>query len=103
MRRKIKIWIRNKLIALLGIAKIQEDVKELYRLNSNLVSIGVDVHFKEPTTIIIVSKVKGGQVRHIPTGIATMEELNRATRMLRKEYNTNDERWDRPPQYIGKY
>lgn len=100
--RKIKHWIRNKLISLLKIDEIKEEVKELNRLYTNLVSIGVDIHFREPTTIIIISKLKGGQVRHIPTEITSIRELNNLTAALRHQYRTNRVIWDKPPRRLLK-
>lgn len=75
---------------------LQTRVIQLERLYSNLVSIGVDVHFKEPHMILIYSKLNGGQLRHIEVDFKNMQELDIFTKHLREKYRTQIETRDLP-------
>lgn len=68
-------------------------VEELYK---DLVSIGVDVHFKEPHMILIYSRLGGGQLREISANFDTIAELNAFVRTLKAKYNTSYDVWDAP-------
>lgn len=84
---------------------LQTRVIQLERLYSDLVSIGVDVHFKEPHMILIYSKINGGQLRHIEADFKDLCELNEFTRHLRERYNASSraETWDLPPNMKGRF
>ena len=58
--------VKKKLRSWLGIKDnlYEIEIANLRTLYSNLTSIGVDVHFKSPSMIIVFSKLKGGQIRH---------------------------------------
>ena len=62
----------------------------------DLVHIGVDVHFKSPHMILIYSKLKGGQLRHIDVDLKDMNHLHTAVREIKQRYGTRKEIWDTP-------
>ena len=76
---------------------LQTRIIDLERLYSDLVSIGVDVHFKEPHMILIYSKINGGQLRHIEASFGNLKELNEFCRSLREKYKTKMQTNDLPP------
>ena len=91
----MKEFIRRKLRNFLKVPHLETtvdiNVKEIIKLKvlySDLVSIGVDVHFKEPHMILIYSKINGGQLRHIEADFDNLKELNEFCRHLREKYKT---------------
>lgn len=89
-------WLKNKLRNWLGISKNEDIIMQLYQLHSDLTTIGVDVHFKTPHMIIIFSKLKGGQVRHIDAQFDSISELNHLTKQLKEKYRPKDIIYDLP-------
>lgn len=87
-------FFKEKLRSWLGIDGLEDDFVKLEKLYSDLVSIGVDVHFKEPHMILIYSKLNGGQIRHIPANFKTMKELQSFVQWLKEKYSTDIETWD---------
>lgn len=71
----------------------------LGELYSDLVNIGIDVHFKEPHMILIYSKLKGGQLKHIPVKLDSLVELNELVKHLKERYSTKKATWDIPYGY----
>lgn len=57
---------------------------------AELTKMGVDIHFKEPHLIFIVSTVGGGSIRHIPTKIDTMQDLRNMVHDLKERYGMFD-------------
>lgn len=104
----MKIWLRRKLRKWLGITNIEAKVIDnraflgsrivnLEHLCSDLVNIGVDVHFKSPHMILIYSKLNGGQLRHIDVNFRDLKELRDCVEELQYKYNTRDAIYDMPP------
>lgn len=89
-------WIKYKLRQWLGVEENTQSIKCLNELYGNLVSIGVDVHFKEPHMILIYSKLNGGQLRHIEASFDNLYQLNNFVKDLRERFRTDRETWDFP-------
>ena len=96
-------WLRIKFRKWLRIDKMQESlngvhdrIAKLYKLNKDLASIGVDVHFKEPHKILIYTRLGGGQICEVPVTFDNLRELNECVDMLRQRYNTSDVLYDTP-------
>lgn len=92
---KIRGWIQKWL----GIVALIHRTNELYQLYSDLVSIGVDVHFKSPHMILIYSQLKGGQIRHIEANFASISELNSFVEELKGRFHTEQLTYDFPHGY----
>ena len=82
----MKNWFRKKLGSFLRLDRIEEKYKSLNNvilkntrsINAlqNLNSLAVDVHFREPSKIYVLSKHNGGQIREIPVNREmTIKEL----------------------------
>ncbi len=93
---KIKNWIRKWL----GVDKDHEYLNNRISGVSNtltkLSEMGVDVNFNSPTKIIIISKIKGGQIRFISAGVYDIKELNRLVERLKVEYGIEHIQYDAP-------
>lgn len=94
LKTKIKKW--------LGIRQNDEDIDELFELYKNLVSIGVDVNFKSPHTIIIYSKLNGGMIQHIDVNFKDLKELQIFIEWLKRKYNT-EKVWYDVPNDLRRY
>jgi hypothetical protein len=99
-------WLKNKLKLWLGIHQIeknildqQNQINRLFKLNKDLVHIGVDVHFKSPHMILIYSKLAGGQLYHVDVNFESLIELRNFVMMLKEKYNTDKVICDTPPGY----
>lgn len=93
----MKNWIKRKLRKFLGVDEIDDGVGKLEELYSDLVSIGVDVHFQgQPHMILIYSRLNGGQIREIPARFKDMAELNDFVKWLKNKYKTDCETLDMP-------
>lgn len=92
-----KNWLRIKLRSWLEIDNIVYNIKTLNELYSDLVSIGVDVHFKSPHMILIYSQLNGGQLRYIEVNFNDLKELLQLVKELKKRYQTDKIWWDCPP------
>lgn len=92
----MKRYLKNKIRKWLGIDENESEIKRLEKLYSDLVSIGIDVHFREPHMILIYSKLNGGQLRHIPVDIGNIPQLEKIVRELKEMYGTTVETWDYP-------
>ncbi len=105
----MKNWLRNKLREFLGIdswvaeieAKIDAKEKsilyEVKRLHQNLTGIGIDVNvMHDPTTIVIISKLNGGQVKIIETGINDQRHLRSVIEQVEAMYGNNNKVYDMP-------
>ncbi len=97
------IWLWTRLRNWLGIELLKyevglqlSEIKELKKLYSNLVSIGVDVHFKEPHMILIYSKLNGGQLRHIEADFKDLRELQHLVNVLKDKYRAREATYDTP-------
>jgi hypothetical protein len=86
----MKNWLKKRLRAWLGIDSLESEIKDL-------VNIGVDVHFTHPHMILIYSRLKGGQLRHIDAQFNNIAELNAFVTELRRKFNTRITTWDAPP------
>lgn len=89
-------WLHKKLRKWLGVEQNETDIETLNRLYSDLVSIGIDIHFKNPHMILIFSKINGGQIRHIDADFKDLRELNDFARWLKEKYQTREICWDAP-------
>lgn len=96
-------WIKRKIKKWLGIYEIEKtqrllhnDIKEIKETISDLVSIGVDVHFKSPHMILIYSKLNGGQLKHIEADFQSIRELKELVSELRHRYKTKMMTIDKP-------
>jgi hypothetical protein len=103
----MKNWLRKKILRWLGINpesitrqlnRIDKRLDRLFRLNKDLVSIGVDVHFKAPHMILVYSRLNGGQLREIKADFKNFKELNDFVHYLKDRFNTDVELVDAPPQ-----
>lgn len=75
---------------------LQSRVFELEELTRNLVTIGVDVHFREPNMILIFSKINGGQIRHIDATFKDARELRNFVEELKVRFHTTNVVMDLP-------
>ena len=80
----------------LGINKVEIEVNKLNRLYTDLTSIGIDVHFKEPHMILIYSHLNGGQIRHIDADFDNISDLNSFVRELKDRFKVTHTIYDRP-------
>lgn len=106
--KRFKAWIKVKVQQWLGIIEMdlrirdaRNDISRIDRRTTDLVSIGVDVHFKEPHMILIYSRLNGGQLREIRADFKDMRELQQFVEELKNRFNTRFVTVDRP-QGIGK-
>ena len=104
-------WLKNKITKWLGIEEdriniscnrgdiieLRKEMRFMKDVYSNLVNIGVDVHFREPSMILVYSKLNGGQLRHIPAKFENLKELNDFVQLVKAEYNAKDVIFDAPP------
>lgn len=90
-------WIRSKIRHWLGISSNETRLNELDSLYSDLVSIGVDVHFRgQPHMILIFSRLKGGQIREISAHFNSLQELNDLCKYLKDRYKPSSTFVDMP-------
>ena len=89
-------WVRGKIARWLGIDKQRMDIDTLLNEYNNLVSIGVDVHFKSPHMILVYSDLGGGQLRHIEASFDNLKELTEFVNSLRLRFKTNRVIFDSP-------
>ena len=96
-------WIKRKISKWVGLDALTSNYDALKRkhdalnnLMTNLVNIGVDVHFKEPHIILIYSRLKGGQLREISADFKNINELNMFVMELRRRFNTDSVVYDLP-------
>ena len=92
----IKSWIVKKALVWLGLEENQIQIDTLFDLYKDLVSIGIDVHFNEPHMILIFSKLKGGQIRHIEADFKDLRDLRDFTQELKRRFNTEKVLFDAP-------
>ena len=71
------------------LAELGGRINKLDFVTKNLVSIGVDVHFKEPHMILIYSRLGGGQLREIRVHFKDLRELEDLVRELKARYATD--------------
>jgi len=89
-------WLKNKLRKWLGVENNESHIRRLEVLTRDLVSIGVDVHFKEPHMILIYSRLNGGQIREIRADFKSVQELQQCVEELKNRYGTKSVTWDVP-------
>jgi hypothetical protein len=94
-------WLKNKLRDWLGIYNNDCKIRRLNNLYKDLVSIGVDVHFKSPHMILIYSRLKGGQIFEIDAHFDNNKDLMDFVKELKYRFNTSYIHTDIPPQLIG--
>jgi len=78
------------------VANNESHIRRLEVLTRDLVSIGVDIHFKEPHMILIYSRLNGGQIQEIKADFKNIQELQQCVKELKQRYNTKYETWDIP-------
>lgn len=108
---KIKVWIKKNLDYINVFKRLDDIDKQLKFLNrlleanSNLIhdnviaidslsmcAVDVDITSRYPSHIIIVSKVKGGQVRIIPSHVKTVTDLKHLVGCVKHNYGVRDTR-----------
>lgn len=109
--KRFKSWLKSKIQHWLDISDMQisiqhlnrrsneavDDINKLDRRTTDLVSIGVDVHFKEPHMILIYSRLNGGQIREISARFDSLADLTRAVREIEERYGSRrSTTWDAP-------
>ena len=94
----IKKWLRMRLRSWLGVEANQSELRALRELHKDLVSIGVDVHFKEQSMILVYTHLGGGQIRHIPGRFDNLSDLRMFVERLRSQFRTDVLTVDAPPQ-----
>jgi hypothetical protein len=92
----MKTWIRKKLRTWLGVEHNERKNNSNEAAIRDIVSIGVDVHFKSPHMILVYSRVGGGQIREIPFKCDNMKELNGVVQELKQRFRTDFDTWDLP-------
>lgn len=100
---RYRLQVKSRLRRWLGIERHEDRLDDLNQLYSDLVSIGVDVHFKEPHMILIYSRLKGGQLRHIDANFESLAELNDFVKWLKEKYKTEKTTWDVPYASTGMF
>lgn len=97
---KVK-WLKRKLREWLGVDQdvltLKTHIDNLYELNKDLVSIDVDVHFKNPHMILIYTRLNGGQLRHVEADFKDIKELTNFVRDLKRRFHTTRGIYDSPP------
>jgi hypothetical protein len=99
LKRKIRSWlgVEDDVIRLSLLCRdLIASHARLSQLHKDLVSIGVDVHFKTPSMILIYSHLQGGQIRHIDANFESMVELNEFVKCLKEQFMTKAVMWDAP-------
>ena len=99
LRRIIRQWVLQGLDISVDINV--RKLAQLEALYADLVSIGIDVHFKEPHMILIYSKINGGQLRHVEADFQDLRELDAFVEELKEKYQTKATTWDMP-SYMRK-
>ena len=96
-------WLKRKLTRWLGIDLLKygqglnlSEIQRLKTLYTGLVSIGVDVHFKEPHMILVYSKINGGQLHHIEADFKDLRELQHFVCGLKEKYAVREATYDTP-------
>ena len=84
------------------IPTLDHRINRLEELYKDLVSIGVDIHFKEPTMILIYSELNGGYIKHIPVKFESMVELHKFIQELKYRFNTDRVFVDPPAGFRGR-
>jgi len=89
----LKRWLQRWL----GMDKLAAENARLLALYKDLVSIGIDVHFKEPAMILVYSRLNGGQIKEIRADFKNLKELDRFVKQLKHQFNTTNTTWDTWP------
>lgn len=105
----MKNWLKNKLREFLGIDSLVLEIKKTLSekersilhhvdvLHQNLTGIGIDVNvMRDPTTIVIISKLNGGQVKIVETGINDQRHLRSVIEQIEAMYGNNNKVYDKP-------
>jgi len=85
------------------IKKLESSTDNLDNFVKDIVSIGVDVHFKEPHMILIYTRLAGGQIRHIEAYFKDVRELNDLVKQLCDRYKTQQVIFDIPAGMRGLF
>ena len=103
MKIPTSAWIQQKIKEWLGITWLEYEYENcrdrlmyMENLYKNLVTIGIDVHFKSQSMIILFSKLQGGQIRHIDANFENLINLNNFAKELEERFNTRKTIWDAP-------
>lgn len=91
-------WLMKKIRDWLGITAIDSLAMENSVAIKNLVEIGVDFHLSSQSTIIILSRLNGGQVRIISARFDSLKDLAVLVENLEQRYSTRNVVWDVPNQ-----
>lgn len=86
--KRLNDWLKMIVWRWLGLERLRVDITHLFDLNKDLVSIGVDVHFKTPHMILIYSRLQGGQIREISADFESMQDLSNFVQELKFRFNT---------------
>lgn len=89
-------FLVEKIKDFLGISSQEREIAELKGKIHNLTHIGVDVHFKTPSMILIYSRLNGGQIKHIDANFLTVDELVSFVEELKYRFDTDRVLFDLP-------
>ncbi|RLB94058.1 MAG: hypothetical protein DRH26_02210 [Deltaproteobacteria bacterium] len=89
-------WLRNKVNKFLRIDELSCQLRKLESEFEELSQIGVDVHFKEQSQVFIISKINGGQIRHVAAHFDSLKDLNTFSDSLKERFRTRQVVWDAP-------
>jgi len=79
-------FFRNKLRKFLKINFLEREIDQINIWIEKQTEMAVDVNFYEQSQIIILSKLKGGQIRIIPAHFDCFIDLENFARSLKQEY-----------------
>lgn len=79
-------WIRKKLLKFLGVPEIAHRLSVVEDRIGALSQPGIDLDFKEQTQVYIVSKIDGGQIRHIPAHFDNRRDLDAFAQEIRQKF-----------------
>jgi pentose-5-phosphate-3-epimerase len=84
---------------ILGIKKLEDEVASLRSLIRNTTTIGVDVHFRSQTQIMVISRLRDGYIKRIDLHFENFLELQRVIKELKERYSTDDVVCDAPRHF----
>lgn len=79
-------FVRNKLRKFLKISILEREVDQINVWIEKQTAMAIDVNFYEQSQIIILSKLKGGQIHIIPAHFDHLIDLENFVKNLRQEY-----------------
>jgi len=86
MEWNFKNFIRNRLRKFLKISVLEREVDQINIWIEKQMRMAVDVNFHEQSQIIILSKLKGGQIHIIPVHFDHLVDLENFVERVKQEY-----------------